>query len=331
MLDETDKVREYTAMIVRAFTDFWLDCYSTMLFSLLVSTIEIDKACLYLNNYTYRLADIADSAVNGVRYGVQSYMDASGIERNLLHEGETIYLNTVDDPVAEIKKRIDSGKIVMAGVDLFYWVNETFHYGKNHVLHYSLVFSYDETAKELIVLETGESGNREYRVTYEQAAVAMKAYDDYSKAYRVSAESQSFRADKEVIMTNAKKIIESIDLVLEQDEKILNTEELNVGGILYVNDMVQTHMFNMYNRAKVNGLLFKYLHLDEVHDEYDFCGRFKQLEEQFDLLKNQCIFNGCKGRVEGWLPIVKAKLIENLKIERGIWQNYLLLEKASRN
>lgn len=314
-------------MIVRPFTDFWLDCYSTMLFSILLSATEIDKANLYCNNYIYRFASIADSSMSGVRYGVQSSMDTSELEQNLLYDDETLFLNTADDPVADIKKRIDDGKIVMAGVDLYYWVDETFHYGKNHVLHYSLVFSYDEAAKELIVLETGESGHREYRVSYEQAAVAMKAYDDYSKAYRVSADSQSFVLAKETITANAQKIIESIDSVLELDEKILNTEGLSVDGILYMNDIVQTHMFNMSNRAKVNDLLFKYAFSNASDVGYDFCDQFKYLEEQFELLKNQCIFNGYKNKVEGGLPAVKVKMIENIKLERCIWQNYLLHEK----
>lgn len=253
-------------MKVRAFTDFWLDCYSTMLFSLLLSAETVDKACLYCNNYTYRFAEIADLLMNRVRYGVLSSTDTTALEKSLLYDEETIFLNILEAPIEEIKRKIDDGKIVMAGVDLYYWVNDTFHFEKNHVLHYSLVFAYDDSRRELLVLETGESGNREYRVSYEQAEVAIKAYDDYSKSYRVSTDLQKTVLTKETVTANAIKIIESIDFVLEQDEKILNTSGLDIGGILYMNDMVQTHMFNMSNRSRVNYFLFKHVFSHEPVD-----------------------------------------------------------------
>ena len=94
-----------------------------------------------------------------------------------------------------------------------------------------------------------------------------------------------------------------------------------------MNDIVQTHMFNMSNRAKASGLPFKYAFSNASDVGYDFCGQFKYLEEQFELLKNQCIFNGYKSKVEGGLPAVKVKMAENIKLEKSIWQNYLLHEK----
>lgn len=314
-------------MKISAFNDFWLDCYTTMLYSVLLSTNNIDKAYLYYNNYTYKITEIKSCFMEKEEYGISSYSEFSLLEKELLIDEEQINLYQSEKPIDDVKERIDVDKIVLAGVDLYYWVKETFHYKKNHVLHYALVSSYDERKKCLNVLETGESGYSEYKVSYGQAVEAMRAFDGPSRAYNINKNLRGLGYNKVDISTQAVRIIESINQILEQQDRILSVEEMKLDDIFYLNDIMQTHLLNMSNRAKVNKHLFMYSFQEHVFGDYDFCEKFEELETQYELLKNFCIRAGYKKEVRMCLQVIKEKVLKHLKEEREIWRRYLQCEE----
>lgn len=311
---------------IEAFNDFWLDCNTTILYSILLSTKAVDKAYIYNNGYEYKLLEEDVQDTNEIFVSICSTADTSILKNRMLKNEQEVNLYSQSCPIAAIKEILDQERIILLRVDLFYWIDDNHHYGNTHLDHYSLVKGYDEERKCLIVFETGIKGYCEYLISYDKAVEAICAAHATSLVYDIDYELEEIMYTKQDIVRNAEIIISSIDYVCSNQEYILCVSEMSEDGIRDVYDVLQTHLFGMQNREKVNRHLFMISFENEVINGYSFCKEFERLEGQFEILKGICIKNQLKKNNWEVLECLKNKMILLLREEREIWKKFLAIQ-----
>lgn len=310
-------------MRVEAFNDFWLDCYTTMLYSVLLSANIVDKAYIYNNEYKYQLIDEKVPETNEKFISVTTNMNTNTLQEKMFKNEQRLDLYNQENPIEIIKNKLDDQCVILLRVDLFYWLDENYHYEKNHVFHLSLVRDYDDSKKELIVLETGNDGYKEYSIPYERAISAITSAKAVSLVYNVNYESTDLMYTKQDVVLWAKEIIDSIDQVYNKQNAILSIDNMSNDGVRYVSDILQTHLFSIQNREKVNRHLFMILFENSSIEECDFCEEFERLENAFETLKNVCVKNRIKNNVREVLNRLKGQICSLLIEEKNIWQLFL--------
>lgn len=308
---------------IEAFNDFWLDCNTTILYSILLSTNAVDKEYIYNNRYEYKLIEEEVQGTNEIFVSISLTSDISILKNKLLKNEQKVNLYSHSCPIEAIKKLLDHEHIILLRVDLFYWLDDNYHYGNTHLEHYSLVKGYDEERKCLIVFETGIKGYCECSISYDKAVEAIHAAHAASLVYDLDCNLEKIMYTKQDIVRNAEKIIDSIDYICSNQEYILYVSKMSEVGIRDVYDVLQTHLFEMQNREKVNRHLFMNAFQNEFIKGYSFCKEFERLEGQFEILKCICIKNQLKKNNWEVLENLKYKIISMLKEERDVWKKFL--------
>ncbi|NMA90115.1 MAG: hypothetical protein GX972_02155 [Amphibacillus sp.] len=309
------------------FNDFWLDCYSTMLYTILLSVSDVDKAYIYNNNYEYQLKKENMHTSNESFYSLQSFTQHTILAERLLRNEYEILFSDKKEPLNVIKNMLDDSKIVMLAIDLFYWIKENLHYQKNHIVHLSLLKSYDERGKQLKVFETGNLGYQEFIVPYERAIIAIDSAKSSSYIYNIDNELSELMYTKKDIVNNAKLIIKSIDIIRKNQELVWRLDAISENSMGFVSDIIKTHLFNMQNREKVNRHLFMIVLKDYNTDFFDYSIEFANLEQQFENLKNRLIKYEYQSGVKEGIKVIKEKVIDLLFRERDIWSRFLNMIK----
>lgn len=164
---------------IRAFREFWLDCYSSALLSMLRSYDQVSYNSVYCNNYEYILSKI--DLDNGRKFfSLQT--------DNHIEEFETVLFDKVihydflkeENMTKKIKDILNEGMFVFLGVDIFYWIDDNYNWNRNHFNHYSLITDYEEKTKKYTVFETGAKGYNEYKV---DEKTVMNAAQNFKKIY----------------------------------------------------------------------------------------------------------------------------------------------------
>lgn len=310
-------------MNIEAFNDFWLDCYTTMVYSILLSLGTVDKAYIYNNNYQYIFTEEKIPVTSQEFHSVRAATDNRIVEGKMFSTMQTKKLYEETDPIEAVKKMLDEQFVIFVGVDLFYWVKDNIHYNRNHIYHWSLVKSYDDVNQELIVLETGNNGYQEFSISYEDAKRAVCATKEESKIYSVNSDISGLMYTKAKLIENAKEIIRSINLVCEQRSNVFKVDDATNDIMDYMSDILQTHLFNMQNREKANRHLFMISFEPYDIKEYDYCTEFERLEKAFETLKNKCIKNKYKANDKKILDKIIDEMYGLLLDEKVIWENFI--------
>ncbi len=313
-----------------AFNDFWLDCYTTLLYTLLLSIDVVDKAYIYNNQYYYSLIEEVVPMTEKNFISVCAENDNSQIEDKILINKQCISMNSFDSPIEVLKKILSKQKIVMLGVDLYYWIEENIHYNRNHIEHYSLVKMYDEAKDEFVFFETGLDGYQEYKLPSEQVIKAIRSFSDATLIYDINYNVGDIMYTKKDIYTNAKNIISSIEYILNDKDIILCVKDMAECELKYVSDILQTHIFNMENRQKVNRHLFMIGFNSPIIDDFDYCNHFEELENKFRVLKSKCMRNTMRKRYRQNIIEIKIQILELLNEERKIWVQFIEHYKSLR-
>lgn len=308
---------------IEAFNDFWLDCYTTMLYSVLLSANVIDKVYIYNNNYKYELKEEEVFGQNEKFNSVCVNTDTDTLKEKMFKNEQEVCLYSQENPIDSIKTILSKEYVLLLSVDLFYWVDENYHYRKNHIVHFSLVKDYDDSKEELIVLETGNGGYQEYAVPYDKAVAAIRSAKKASVLYEINSDLSGLMYTKQDIVLFAKDIISSIDSVYKNKADFLNVNNMSSAGLSYVNDILQTHLFIIQNREKVNRHLFMIAFENDVIEEYSFCDKFEELEQQFEKLKNVCVKNQLKKLDREVFARIKQQSCDLLLEEKKIWSFFL--------
>ncbi len=313
-----------------AFNDFWLDCYTTLLYSILLSIDVVDKAYIYNNQYCYSLCEEVTPMMGKKFISVCAENNNSQIEDKILINKQCISMNSFDSPMEVLKKILNEQKVVMLGVDLYYWIEDNIHYNRNHIEHYSLVKMYDESKDELVFFETGLNGYQEYKIFSEQAIKAIRSFSGATLIYDINYDVGDIMYTKKDIYINARNIISSIEHILNDKDIILCVGDMAECELIYVSDILQTHIFNMENRQKVNRHLFMIGFNSPIIDGFDYCNRFGELENKFRILKARSMRNTVRKRYRQNIIEAKSHILELLNEEREIWKQFIKHYKVLR-
>jgi hypothetical protein len=304
---------------VRPFRRFWQDCFNCIVYSLTDYSQDVPELYYYNNMYSYIFTN-EKVTENGEEYkSIVPWMDNFRLVDELTTNREKVQVYNMENPIEYIKEKVDEEKVILLGIDLFYWINEGLHYMNNHIIHMSLVIGYDDDTEELIVLETGNDMFAEHRVPYDRATQAIKAstlvtrVSDLNKEYKV----KMFTLDD--LEFYAKNIISSIDEIIRKKEDIWKIENASDEGLFEVLSIIQTHMFSMQNRAKINGYMFENAFKSDTFSDSTFHDSFNEIAADFEKLKGACIKAQYKNDKKKAIDSIKSKMFILLNKERQLW------------
>ena len=121
------------------YNEFWLDCDTETLYSIIYSMNQKYKVHFYENNYTYDLLRVPSPS--GEFFGeIRLHQQFIELREKVLDIVEKRRFNNVTNAIDTIKKWIENGYLVQAGVDLYYWIEGNCCYNKHHVEHYTEQF-----------------------------------------------------------------------------------------------------------------------------------------------------------------------------------------------
>ncbi len=302
---------------IKPFNEFWLDCYSTAIYSILQSNYEVDKSVFYNNNYVYEHSENVRTGMGRayITINLDSIMD------KLFMSCETHDFTKEEDVVAKLKFYIDRKNIVSLGIDMFYGVPDTSQWRKHHINHNILVEGYDDSKQCVYVLETGENGYKEYLMSYDEITKAAKEFICFARdteIFEVNHDNVFFMVDKKDVINNAQIIVESIDYLVSKVDSIWKVEPEK---LLSMKDEIDSHIKSIRNRQEVNAKLFKELDKNGEYEKYitAFEGLRQKYHELLIDIDKICI----SGEYYLRETQVKNTFKNYLNVEKNLWVEFM--------
>lgn len=304
------------------FRDFWIDCYSTAIYSILLSYFSTDKCIVYNNNYVYKLSNAVYSD-DCIFWSIAPEVLIIPIEKNIFVNVEWIDLSSKNNIIECIKEYCNQEKILLLGVDLYEWVSDNFHWHRNHINHHALINGYDEVKEKIFVLETGEHGYMEYELSYSEVEKAVLSFSGTASGiFDINKSNPKIRCSYNDIIENSINIIESIDNILAGDIKPFNFYDLESEQIRFALDHIQTHLYSIESRQKANCLLIKSSFILK-EDLNPFINGFARLQTEYSKFKNSVLkLNSCD-KTDNILAQYQSWILNLLSQERSLWEHFI--------
>lgn len=304
---------------IHPFREFWLDCYSTILFTIYCALYK-DRTRIYNNNYSYSIVTAGRSCVHKFKT-ICLEISMNSFQNSFLKKYDEFSLKSKRNlkHVNEILEK--NNLILLLGVDLYYWIDDGIHWKRNHIQHFSLVKEYDADKNEYVVLETGARGYKEYRISEKNFLKAAKMADVNSIVYQTIEGSINLLDNKTIFGNNIDMIIQSIDCVIGEFDSIWTVTDYSFKDMLYFMEFVQTHLYAIENRQKANSLLMKSLFEQNKNQLcYRAACEFTELSDRYYSLKAQLMTDAKSGKLNESIDRYRKYLLDYLKIEKEIWK-----------
>ncbi len=309
-------------MDIKPFREFWLDCYTSMLYSIYLSNPKVCKSYVYNNFYEYIIRDEEIDGSERKYISLIPMNDISKLEESLLLDAQEIDVWNCADPIESVRRCLLERDVIMLSVDLYEWVDDTYDYQRNHINHFSLVMDIDEELECLVVLETGAKGYKKYCVPFDNAKKAIMLCEESSYAYNINRDIDNFTISKQDIIDNAKHIVSTIEKVLLHVGAVYDISGATDKEMICINDMLQTHLYIMENRQKVNRLLFE-IFFDEKNGDFAFSSSFKRLTDEFVKIKGILLKMNCRGQSRKGMETILERLPKLLTKEKDLWEAFI--------
>lgn len=273
---------------IKPFNEFWINCESTMLHSLLITLDEKYRILAYINNYCYehlRFPTPNHKWVDEVRVKTE----ISEMFQLVLKNGRKMCWNDYFSALEDIKNFLRQGKIVMVGVDLYYWIPLNMCYKKHHVDHYAIINGFDEDRDIFFVMDTDNVKYKEFELSAENVANAIAHCDLYFDALVYDLcdknELELNMVGKKELIWRAKKIIKSLRPLIQKYFWLMEKEDYESG---FYRDMCVMYIVQINCRMKANRLLFDYLiNESEITDLVSVREESYRLEMNWVNIKNK--------------------------------------------
>ena len=242
---------------IKPFNEFWINCESTMLHSLLITLDEKYRAMAYVNNYTYEVLHFPAPSkkwVNEVRVKPE-IMDMFQV---VLKNKREVRWKNYDKAVEDIKNFLRQEKIVMVGVDLFYWIPLNMCYHKHHVDHYAIINGFDENNNIFFVMDTDNVKYREFKLPVEDVIEAIAhcdlVYDALIYDLCEKKEIEPYMFDMKELIWRAKRIYKSLRPLCRKYFWLMEEKDYKEG---FYRDICVMYIVQINCRMKANRLLLK--------------------------------------------------------------------------
>lgn len=315
---------------IMPFREFWIDCYSTIIYSIYCSLYS-DKLMVYRSKYFYKIIEGGvDQTTNF--FTVIIKQDISILKKILFHN-EIAFECRKNRDVKQMIQNLNNGNIVLLGVDLYYWIEDGVHWHKNHIQHHALIKSYNKEKKQFIVLDTGKNGYLEYSISLKQLKCAAFHCTGSSKIFYLNEELVVNDIVITDIVSDICSIISSIDMILEEFDMLWNINDTDSRGILYFADFVQTHIYSFECRQRANALFCQELMIQKkvflLEDAYT---QFRKLEDDYNKFKMEFLLSKERQEIQNNIVEYKSMLHKLLSIEKNIWKSSLkIIKKYNEN
>ena len=306
---------------IEAFNEFWLDCDTEMLFSLLISKNEKYKVFAYRNDYHYIMLN-AKTPSNIFFNEIRMIPDISALREQALRYIDRRKCGSTQEAIRQIKTHLRQGYYVMAGVDLYEWVEENMCYHNHHVEHYALINGYDDEQNVFFTMETDNEKYREFQVTEKQLSDAMSLeetlrYDVVAFEVREETLDRQLFTWKE-LKKNSQRIQKSIRPLLKNEFWIFTPNDYKN---LFYRDMTVMYLMQINCRMKANRLLF--MHLIEEGLDKEFYERADLLEKGWIDVRRSISKLYFKEDASRRIIEQNKKIHELLLAERDMWKQFI--------
>lgn len=309
---------------IKPFNEFWINCESTMLHSLLITLDEKYRVLAYVNNYTYeKLPFLAPSKkwVNEARVKP----DIMELYHAVLKNEKIMHWGSMDQGLEEIREYLRQGKIVMAGVDLYYWIPLNTCYQKHHAEHYAIINGFDERKNTFFVMDTDNVKYREFEMSADCVAEAMAhcelPFDALIYDLCERREIASYMFDRRELMERAKRIVKSIRPLCNKYFWLMEEEDYKSG---FYRDMCVMYILQINCRMKANRLLMEYLIEQEGEQDIiplqEECSR---LEMKWTSIKNRASKAYFARECVSEMMQLSEEMQEQFRDERQMWKQFI--------
>lgn len=321
-------MERYIKREIKPFNEFWINCESTMLHSLLITLDEKYRVMAYVNNYIYEVLHFpapSKTWVNEARVKPE-IMDMFQV---VLKNKREVRWGNYDKAIEDIKDFLRQGKIVMAGVDLFYWIPLNMCYHKHHVDHYAIINGFDEDKNVFFVMDTDNVKYREFEMPVEDVAEAIAhcdlPYDALIYDLCTKEELAPYMFDKKELIWRAKRIYKSLRPLCRKYFWLMEEEDYKEG---FYRDMSVMYILQINCRMKANRLLIEYLiekeGLDELVSLRENC---YQLEMNWVAIKNKVSKAYFAENSVAEMMNLGEQMMEQFEGERRMWKEFVKICK----
>lgn len=315
---------------IRPFNDFWINCKATILYSLIVTLGEEFRSLTYNNNYTYEvLCFPAPSGrwVNEVRLNPLQ----QELYETVLQDPITLRYEDEERACVEIREYLDRGRLVMVGVDLFYWIPHNMCYNKYHFEHYAIVNGYDSNKDTFYVMDTDNEGYKEFEIPSSHLLKAMMEctlpYDAIAYKLCEREELSDLIYSSKQVIKQAKKICKSINGVRKKDFFLMEDTDYAQG---FYRDNCVMYLLQINCQMKANRLFFEYLiedkKIDGLSDIYECV---EKLEKEWTNIRNTVSKIYLKPECKMRMVEMNERIRQQFEEEQNIWKEVIRVFHSS--
>ncbi len=299
---------------IRSFGNSWINCATNEQLTLLTTIDSSYEKAALMNSYFYFIEN--------------PYNEVSRL--NLFHSEEFhksleqfVYTDlniNQKNLINELKKNIDQGNVIKIYADLFFWIENSFDYGKRHSLNYELITGYNDEERCFFSICDNLDGYMENKVTYENLSKAFTISDIFPpQIINYKDNIPPYRINGDELMSSAEKIISSIDSLPEK-------------GFWSAQDMGDLQFFiyiltKIFERQNGNIMLVRYISemMNMANEATDFLTeKCEQIKKMWSVSKAILIKAFLRNRMPDMEKLnasAKAALIE----EKQFWEKFIYI------
>ena len=276
---------------IKPFNLFWINCVYNTLFSMLISLEPSYYSAALLNDYSYLVSDF--DSPSGIKY---KHLDLWPILKHyerysnmLFTDYEPLNFESGANYFDILKGLIEKNKVIMLGVDLYYWIPNSLAWKQHHWAHYTYINGINDEKRTVYVFEGDAYGYNEFEIPEDRLikAVSNFVHEPHARTYKLSGNLERYELSISEVKENAQRIIDEINnRIMPVTFWELSEEDFAKG---YMRDLISLRFFIIKNRHIANELL-----MQEFGDEIlspqirsslmEYC---KELQEGWELAKNR--------------------------------------------
>lgn len=324
LITEGENMGQEVKREIKPFNEFWINCECTMLHSMLITLDEKYRILAYVNNYTYEVLHFPTPS--------GKWVDEVRIRPEIAELFQAVFKNRKDmrwgnyDKAAEdIRESLKQGKIVLAGVDLYYWIPLNMCYHKHHVDHYAIINGFNEDKNIFYVMDTDNVKYREFEMPVEHVMEAIAhcdlPYDAFLYDLCEKRELETYLFDDKELIWRAKRLYKNLRPLPKKYFWLMNEEDYKSG---FYRDMCVMYILQINCRMKANRLLFDYLiqkqnrsHLISIRDES------YRLEMNWVTIKNKVSKAYFAENSVAEMKQLGEQMMTQFEDERRMWKRFM--------
>jgi hypothetical protein len=199
----------------KPFNTFWLNCVYNMLFSMLISLEPSYYSAALLNDYSYLVID--QGTPTGTKYNhLELWPIVKHFERYrsmLFGDYEPLNFESGDNYFDILKGLIEEKKLILLGVDLFYWIPYSVTWNRHHWIHYSFINGIDDEKRVVYAFDENVSGYNEFEIPEDRLIKAISNFpqEPHVMSYKPSGNIEKFELSIDEVKGNSQRIIDEIN------------------------------------------------------------------------------------------------------------------------